>query len=104
MRASGAVRYRAGGQIFTGPRGGIVAEWAYLEVFHAARQEALIETEAWTQLMGMVARSTVGLGSAKPIACDGPQGRRRRGGRELDNRSRGRWLPALPRPRAEWPA
>jgi hypothetical protein len=28
--------------------------------------------------------------SAKPIACDGPQGRHRRGGRELDNRERGR--------------
>jgi hypothetical protein len=37
-----------------------------------------------------------GLGSAEPIACDGPEGRPRRGGRELDNRERGR------RPRATW--
>jgi integrase len=41
-----------GGQIFTGPRGGIVAEWSYLEVFHTARREALAETEAATPLMG----------------------------------------------------
>ena len=31
-----------------------------------------------------------GLGSAQPIACDGPEGRPRRGGREPDNRERGR--------------
>src|ERR1022692_3280363 len=41
-----------GRRIFTGPRGGIVAEWSYLEVFHTARREALGETDAATQLMG----------------------------------------------------
>ena len=41
-----------GGRIFTGPRGGIIAEWGYLEVFHAARREALTEAEAQTPLMG----------------------------------------------------
>jgi integrase len=40
------------GRIFTGPRGGLVTEWAYLEVFHAARTEALGEIEAATALMG----------------------------------------------------
>jgi integrase len=39
------------GRLFTGPRGGIVAEWAYLEVFHTARREALADTEAETPLM-----------------------------------------------------
>jgi integrase len=38
--------------IFTGPRGGIVAEWSYLEVFRAARREALGEIDAATPLMG----------------------------------------------------
>lgn len=33
---------------------------------------------------------TPGPGSAKPIACDGPQGRPRPAGREPDNRQRGR--------------
>jgi integrase len=42
----------ANGQIFTGPRGGIIAEWGYLEVFHAARREALTPAEAQTPLMG----------------------------------------------------
>ena len=41
-----------GGRIFTGPRGGTVAEWGYLEVFHAARREALTEAEALTPLLG----------------------------------------------------
>jgi integrase len=41
-----------GGRIFTGPRGGLVTEWAYLQVFHAARREALGEIEAATPLMG----------------------------------------------------
>jgi integrase len=41
-----------GRRIFTGPRGGIVAEWSYLDVFHTARREALSETDAATQLMG----------------------------------------------------
>jgi integrase len=41
-----------GGRIFTGPRGGTVAEWSYLEVFRAARREALGETGAATPLMG----------------------------------------------------
>jgi len=40
------------GRIFTGPRGGIVAEWSYLEIFHTARREALGETQAATPLMG----------------------------------------------------
>jgi integrase len=39
-------------RLFTGPRGGIVAEWTYLEVFHAARQAAHTEAEATTPLMG----------------------------------------------------
>ena len=34
------------------PRGGIVAEWSYLEVFRAARREALGEIDAATPLMG----------------------------------------------------
>jgi integrase len=38
--------------IFTGPRGGIVAEWSYLEVFRAARREALGEIDAATPVMG----------------------------------------------------
>lgn len=38
-------------RLFTGPRGGIVAEWTYLEVFHAARQAALTEAELATPLM-----------------------------------------------------
>ena len=42
---------RPGGRIFTGPRGGTVAEWTYLEVFDTARREALTETEATTALM-----------------------------------------------------
>jgi integrase len=41
-----------GRRIFIGPRGGVVAEWAYLEVFHTARREALTEAEARTPLMG----------------------------------------------------
>ncbi len=41
-----------GGRIFTGPRGGIVAEWSYLEVFRTARREALGEIDAATPLMG----------------------------------------------------
>lgn len=41
-----------GGRIFTGPRGGIVAEWSYLEVFHVARRQALGEIDAATPLMG----------------------------------------------------
>ncbi len=42
----------SGGRIFSGPCGGMVAEWSYLEVFRAARLEALDETEAATPLMG----------------------------------------------------
>jgi integrase len=41
-----------GGRILTGPRGGTVAEWGYLEVFHAARREALGDADARTPLMG----------------------------------------------------
>jgi integrase len=40
-----------GGRIFTGPRGGTIAEWSYLKVFHEARKEALTESEAATPLM-----------------------------------------------------
>jgi integrase len=38
-------------RLFTGPRGGVVAEWAYLGVFHAARKAALSSAEAATPLM-----------------------------------------------------
>ena len=41
-----------GDRVFAGPRGGIIAEWSYLKVFHAAREEALAETEAQSPLMG----------------------------------------------------
>ena len=40
-----------GRRIFTGPRGGVVAEWTYLEVFHEARKEALGDADAATPLM-----------------------------------------------------
>jgi transposase len=30
----------SGGRVFSGPRGGTVAEWSYLDVFHTAREEA----------------------------------------------------------------
>jgi integrase len=40
------------GRLFTGPRGGVVAEWAYLEAFRAARGIALSTAETATQLMG----------------------------------------------------
>ncbi len=42
---------RPGRRIFTGPRGGVVAEWTYLKVFHDARQEALGDADAATPLM-----------------------------------------------------
>ena len=42
---------RPGRRIFTGPRGGVVAEWTYLEVFHEARKEALSDADAATPLM-----------------------------------------------------
>jgi integrase len=41
-----------GDHVLAGPRGGIIAEWSYLKVFHAAREEALEGTEAQTPLMG----------------------------------------------------
>ena len=41
-----------GDRVFAGPRGGIIAEWSYLKVFHEAREEALAETEAQSPLMG----------------------------------------------------
>ena len=41
------------GRLFIGPRGGVVAEWAYLEVFHEARREALTEAEAASPLLGV---------------------------------------------------
>lgn len=39
------------GRLFTGPRGGVVAEWSYLAVFHEARRRALTPAEAATPLM-----------------------------------------------------
>lgn len=39
-----------GGRIFTGPRGGIVAEHVYLDVFHQARRLAFTEEEAASPL------------------------------------------------------
>jgi integrase len=41
-----------GGRIFVGPRGGLTAEWSYLEVFRIARLEALGEVDAASPLMG----------------------------------------------------
>jgi integrase len=40
-----------GGRVFAGPRGGTVAEWSYLDVFHTARQEALGPADAAGPLM-----------------------------------------------------
>ncbi len=40
------------GRLFVGPRGGLIAEWAYLEVFHRARKVALSGHEAQTPLAG----------------------------------------------------
>src|SRR5437763_11301108 len=37
---------RPGLRIFTGPRGGVVAGWTYLEVFREARKEALGDADA----------------------------------------------------------
>lgn len=34
------------GHVFSGPRGGVVAEWVYLDVFHAARATAFTDPEA----------------------------------------------------------
>jgi integrase len=42
---------RPGRRVFTGPRGGVVSEWTYLEVFHEARKEALGDADAATPLM-----------------------------------------------------
>jgi integrase len=39
-------------RLFVGPRGGVVAEWTYLEVFHQARQAAFTDGEAATPLLG----------------------------------------------------
>jgi integrase len=39
-------------RLFVGPRGGVVAEWAYLESFHAARGTAFTAAEAATPLLG----------------------------------------------------
>lgn len=41
------------GRLFIGPRGGVVAEWAYLGVFHEARRDALTEAEAASPLLGV---------------------------------------------------
>jgi integrase len=38
------------GRIFVGPRGGTVAEWIYLDVYHQARKAAFTDTEAQSQL------------------------------------------------------
>jgi len=38
--------------VFSGPRGGTVAEWSYLAVFRAAREEALGAAEAGGPLLG----------------------------------------------------
>src|SRR5215813_3815940 len=37
-------------RVFVGPRGGIVAGWVYLEVYHRARRAAFIGAEAQSQL------------------------------------------------------
>ena len=39
-----------GGRIFVGPRGGTVAEWVYLDVFHKAREAAFTRHEASSPL------------------------------------------------------
>ena len=36
--------------MFVGPRGGIVAEWIYLDVYHRARRAAFTSAEAQSQL------------------------------------------------------
>jgi integrase len=36
----------SGGRVFSGPRGGTLAEWSYLDVFHTAREEALGPADA----------------------------------------------------------
>ena len=38
------------GRVFAGPRGGIVAEWAYLDVYHRARRAAFTDAEGQSQL------------------------------------------------------
>jgi len=38
------------GRVFVGPRGGIVAEWIYLDVYHRARRAAFAGAEAQSQL------------------------------------------------------
>jgi integrase len=38
------------GRVFVGPRGGIVAEWIYLDVYHRARRAAFTGAEAQSQL------------------------------------------------------
>jgi len=40
------------GRVFVDPRGGIVAEWVYLDVYHRARKAAFTGTEAQSQLAG----------------------------------------------------
>jgi integrase len=42
----------ADGRLFTGSRGGVIAEWSYLVVFHRARKAALSGQEARTPLAG----------------------------------------------------
>jgi len=41
-----------GGRVFAGPRGGTLAEWSYLEIFHTARKDALGPADAGGPLMG----------------------------------------------------
>ena len=38
------------GRVFVGPRGGTVAEWVYLDVYHRARKEAFTGAEVQSQL------------------------------------------------------
>jgi integrase len=47
-------RYGTGkdGRLFIGPRGGVVAEWSYLDVFHQASRVTLTDAEAHRPLMG----------------------------------------------------
>jgi integrase len=40
------------GRVFVGPRGGIAAEWVYLDVYHRARRVAFTGIEAQSQLAG----------------------------------------------------
>ena len=45
-------QFGTGRRLFVGPRGGIIAEWAYLAVFHLARRAVLSAQEVSTPLAG----------------------------------------------------